>query len=138
MKPTASSTYLPAALGSALGAVARYAISALVLSLQGPGFPWGTLTVNVAGSLLIGFFASLLATDGRFGANHAMRQLILAGFCGGFTTFSIFSLEVLLLLSSGEIGRAVTYLLLSLVLWLAAVWAGFRMGSFVHRLVYPQ
>lgn len=138
MNPTASNTYLPAAVGSALGAVARYAISALVLSLQGPGFPWGTLTVNVAGSLLIGFFASLLATDGRFGANHAMRQLILVGFCGGFTTFSIFSLEVLLLLTDGEIGRAVTYLLLSLVLWLAAVWAGFQLGSLVHRKVYPR
>lgn len=120
---------LAAGAGSALGAVARYATTLWMLAAFGPGFPWGTLGVNVLGSFLIGLLAASLAGEGGPWRKHAMRQFLLAGFCGGFTTFSIFSLELLLLATAGDWGRAGAYLALSLVLWLAAVWLGLIVGE---------
>jgi fluoride exporter len=122
------------AAGSALGAVARYAVSLAAIALFGPAFPWGTLAVNVVGSFLIGAYAAAMAADGRWWSSPAMRHFVTAGFCGGFTTFSIFSLETLHLWSAGAAGLAVAYVLSSLVLWLAAVWAGHRLAA---RLVWP-
>jgi CrcB protein len=100
----------------------------------GPGFAWGTLTVNVAGSLVIGLYATLTEPDGRLMAGPAMRQFVLAGFCGGFTTFSIFSLENLLLAESGAYTRAAINVAVSVVLWLLAAWIGYRIGARVNRL----
>jgi fluoride exporter len=127
MSGPATPTLLAAGAGSALGAVARYVTSLWMLAAFGPAFPWGTLSVNVLGSFLIGLFAARLAGDA--GRNQATRQFLLAGFCGGFTTFSIFSLEMLLFVMAGDWARAGAYLALSLVLWLAAVWIGFVVGE---------
>jgi len=116
--------YLAVALGSALGAVARYLCSAALIALMGEGFPWGTLAVNVLGSFLIGFYATLVAAAGGGRANPVRTQFVIAGFCGGFTTFSIFSLETLLLLERQDFQLAALNVSLSIVLWLLAVWAG--------------
>jgi CrcB protein len=132
MSALAPRTLLAAGAGSALGAVARYATSLWMLTTFGPGFPWGTLSVNVLGSFLIGLFAAILTGEGRFRENHATRQFLLAGFCGGFTTFSIFSLELLLFAMVGDWTRAGAYLGLSLVLWLAAVWLGLIVGELMR------
>ncbi|HVZ91340.1 MAG TPA: fluoride efflux transporter CrcB [Rhizomicrobium sp.] len=94
--------YLLVALGSALGGVARYFGSGLVAAAFGETFPWGTLAVNALGSFVIGFFAALTAPDGRVFVSAEGRQFVMAGLCGGFTTFSSFSLQTLNLMRDGE------------------------------------
>ncbi len=133
MAPTAR-LYLAVGLGAALGTTARAAASLGMLHWLGPGFAWGTLTVNVLGSFLIGLYATLTEPDGRLMASPAARQFVLAGFCGGFTTFSIFSLETLFMVEAGAFGRAGLNLGLSVVLWLIAVWIGYRLGVRLNRL----
>jgi fluoride exporter len=120
-------------LGASVGSVARYLCSLGMLHLLGPGFAWGTLTVNVLGSLLIGLYATLTEPGGRVSASPAMRQFVLAGFCGGFTTFSIFSLETLLLVERGAVAIAGINVAASVALWLLAVWIGYRIGAHVNR-----
>lgn len=120
--------YTAVAAGSAAGALARYLLSEGLITVLGTAFPWGTLAANVLGSFLMGLYAALTRPGGRVAASLLSRQLVLAGFCGGFTTFSIFSLETLMLLEVGAYGPAVAYLGSSLVLWLAAVWAGWKLG----------
>ena len=83
------------ALGSALGGVARYWCSGVAARLFGETFPWGTLFVNVTGSFIIGFFATLTGPDGRIFAGTTTRQFVMIGLLGGFTTFSSFSLQTL-------------------------------------------
>ncbi len=124
----AGSLYTAVAAGSAAGAVVRYLLSIGLLVALGPAFPWGTLAANGLGSFLMGLYAALTRPGGRIAASLVMRQLILAGFCGGFTTFSIFSLEALMLLETGVYGLATIYAAGSLVVWLTAVWAGWRLG----------
>jgi fluoride exporter len=117
-KPPRPVLYLAVGLGSALGAMARWGIS---VALQAPDtFPWGTLSVNVLGSLLIGFYAARVA-PGRVWHHHGpgLRLFVMTGFCGGFTTFSMFGLETLLLVETGHLGLAATYVIGSLVLWMA-------------------
>jgi fluoride exporter len=126
--------YAAIALGSALGALARHMVSAAMLAFLGPAFAWGTLTVNVTGSLLIGLYAALTEPGGRLMARPATRLFVLGGFCGGFTTFSIFSLETLLLFQQDRAVLAGIYVGVSVVLWLAAVWAGHGMGTRLNRL----
>ena len=133
MAPT-TRLYLAVGLGASLGSVARAAVSLGMLHWLGPGFPWGTLTVNVLGSFLIGLYATLTEPDGRLMASPARRQFVLAGFCGGFTTFSIFSLETLFLVEWGSFGLAGLNIALSVVLWLLAVWIGYRLGVRLNRL----
>ncbi len=87
--------YLWIALGSAIGGAARYWSYGIPARLFGETFPWGTLAVNVIGSAFIGFFATLTSPDGRLLVPSSTRQFVMAGFCGGFTTFSTFSLETL-------------------------------------------
>jgi fluoride exporter len=127
--------YLAVGLGGMLGSVARSLVSLGLLHLLGPGFAWGTLAVNVAGSFLIGLYATLTEPGGRLVASPAQRQFMLAGVCGGFTTFSIFSLETVLLAEQGAFDRAAVNVGASVVLWLVAVWIGCRMG---HRLNRPK
>jgi len=129
----AGSIHVAVALGSAVGAVARYLCSIGLLQLAGGGFPWGTLAVNVLGSFLIGLFATLTGPGGRLRAGAVQWQFVVTGFCGGFTTFSVFSLETLLLLQGGALGLAALNLSLSVVFWLVAVWAGFRLGAALNR-----
>lgn len=116
--------YVWIAIGSALGGIARYWCSGAVARMIGETFPWGTLTVNVVGSFIIGFFATLTGPDGRVFASSLARQFVMIGFCGGFTTFSSFSIQTLNLLNDGEWLRAGGNIVGSVVLCLAAVWAG--------------
>ena len=121
--------YAAVAAGSALGALARFLCSLALSGLFGPAFPWGTLAVNGLGSFLIGLYATVSRPGGRLPAGPAARQFVIAGFCGGFTTFSIFSLETLLLVERQAIGLAGAYVAASLVTWLVLAWAGCRLGA---------
>jgi CrcB protein len=112
------------AVGSALGGVARYWCSGVAARLFGETFPWGTLFVNVTGSFIIGFFATLTGPDGRIFAGSAMRQFVMLGLLGGFTTFSSFSLQTLNLVQDGEWLQAGGNVVGSVVLCLFAVWLG--------------
>lgn len=110
------------AVGGALGSVGRYLVGLAMLRLMGPAFPWGTFTVNVVGSFLIGVLAELIVI--RFAASGELRLLLVTGILGGFTTFSSFSLDAFSLYEKGEPLTALAYLFGSLVLSLAAVLAG--------------
>lgn len=116
--------YLAVGAGSALGATLRYLVS---LGLATPAFPWATLAANGLGSWLIAAFAAYAArrTTGRVAR---WQPFLVAGFCGGFTTFSLFGVELLWLLDAGTPWRAAAYLLASAVLWLTAAWHGDRAG----------
>lgn len=111
------------ALGGALGAVLRHASNLAALRLLGPGFPAGTLFVNVAGSLAMGLFIGYLAKRAG-GSTNEMRLLVATGFLGGFTTFSAFSLDFATLWRDGAAGLAITYAAASVLLSLLAVFAG--------------
>src|ERR1700688_2547247 len=94
--------YIWVAIGGALGTTGRYWLSGLVARLIGETFPWGTLLINVTGSFIIGFFATLSGPDGRVLVGSTARQFVMVGICGGYTTFSSFSLQTLNLLNGGE------------------------------------
>lgn len=127
-------SYIAVALGSIVGAVARFLVSVLFLSQFGSGFPWGTLFVNVTGSFAIGFYAALTGPDGRLLVSPRQRQFVMVGICGGYTTFSAFSLETLRLVQSGNMDTASVYLVVSLVTWIAGVWLGHALAARLNRL----
>lgn len=127
-------TYLWIAIGSALGGSARYWCSGIVARMIGETFPWGTLAVNVIGSFIIGFFATLTGPDGRVFASSATRQFVMFGFCGGFTTFSSFSIQTLNLVQDGEWLRAGGNIVGSVVLCLLAVWAGYAAAVAINTM----
>lgn len=114
--------YLVVGLGSALGGAARYACGELARALWGERFPWGTIFINILGSAIIGCFAELTAPEGRWRVGTLGRQFVMTGLCGGYTTFSGFSLETLDLWRAGRPAAAVANILVSLVLCLTAVW----------------
>jgi CrcB protein len=116
--------YFWVALGSALGGVGRYACTGLGARWLGETFPWGTLFVNVSGSLVIGVLAVVIPTESRLLTDNA-RDFLMIGICGGFTTFSSFSLQTLNLARNGEWGAAAGYTAGSVVLCLAAVGIGY-------------
>jgi CrcB protein len=120
------------AAGSVLGGVARYAISLLLQMM--PAFPWATLFVNVTGSFIIGFYSTLSGPDGRLFASVRQRQFVMTGFCGGYTTFSTFSLETFKLLEAGMTRTALLNVAVSVVTWLVAVWVGDRLATRLTRL----
>jgi CrcB protein len=111
-------------IGSGLGGLARWGASGFIAERFGQTFPWGTLIVNVTGSFLIGLFATLTGPEGRFLAQASFRQFFMLGICGGYTTFSSFSLQTLNLAEDGEWFRAGANAVLSLVLCLLGVWIG--------------
>jgi CrcB protein len=127
-------SYISVALGSLVGGVARYLVSVLFVSQIGDGFPWGTLFVNVTGSFVIGFYAALTGPDGRLLASPLQRQFVMVGICGGYTTFSAFSLETLRLVQSGNLHAASLNLGISVVGWLGAVWIGHALATRLNRL----
>ena len=127
-------SYIAVALGSIVGAVARFLVSVLSVSQFGDGFPWGTLFVNVTGSFAIGFYAALTGPDGRLIASPRQRQFVMVGICGGYTTFSAFSLETLRFVQSGKTQTAFIYLLVSAVTWIASVWIGHAWAARLNRL----
>ena len=127
-------TWVWVMLGSALGGLARYWLSGLAARHIGESFPVGTLIVNVVGSFVIGFFASLTGPDGRVFVGTDARQFVMTGVCGGFTTFSSFSLQTLNLARDGEMALAGANAMLSLALCLIAVWLGHIAASVLNRL----
>lgn len=116
--------YLLIALGGALGSVTRFFLSGIVAHWFGGTFPWGTLIVNVTGSFVIGFFATVTGPDGRWFVSAESRQFFMTGVLGGYTTFSSFSLQTLTLANDGEWARAAANILLSVLSCLLAVWLG--------------
>lgn len=115
-------TYLWLMIGSAIGGAARYWFTGLVDNRFGETFPWGTILVNVSGSFVIGFFATLTEpVNGRVFVGSDMRQFVTMGLCGGYTTFSSFSLQTLNLVRGGESMGAVANVSVSLALCLIAV-----------------
>lgn len=122
-------TYLYVALGSALGGMARYGAGMAAARLWGTGFPWGTILINVVGSFVIGFFGTLTLPAGRLPADPGLRIFVMVGLCGGFTTFSSFSLQTLELARDDAWGAAVANIALSVLLCLAAVTAGHLLAA---------
>src|SRR3954453_23944534 len=120
------------AAGGVLGGVARYLLSVLIQLI--PGFPWATLFVNVTGSFIIGFYSTLSGPDGRLFASVRQRQFVMTGFCGGYTTFSAFSLETFRLLQAGMTQTAYISIAISIVTWLVAVWLGHVLATRLNRL----
>jgi CrcB protein len=117
--------YMWVALGGALGSVARYWLSGVTARQIGESFPWGTILVNVSGSFVIGVFATLTSPDGRLLVPAWFRQqFFMLGVCGGYTTFSSFSLQTLNLLEDGQWLYAGANVVLSVIACLAAVWLG--------------
>jgi CrcB protein len=114
------------AVGGSAGALMRYGVSVSVHSWLGRSFPWGTLTVNVAGSFLMGLMAVLFLE--RVAVGPEWRAAVLIGFLGSFTTFSSFSLETLSMVEQGETARAVINVLTSVLLCLVAAWVGLLAG----------
>jgi CrcB protein len=114
------------AVGGSAGALMRYGVSLGVHSWLGRGFPWGTLTVNVAGSFLMGLLAVMLLE--RMALGPEWRAAVLVGFLGSFTTFSAFSLETLALVEQGETARAAINIIVSVMLCLFAAWVGLLAG----------
>ncbi|ARN82915.1 fluoride efflux transporter CrcB [Methylocystis bryophila] len=128
------SKYLMVAFGGALGTIARYALSGLVATHIGETFPWGTIVINVSGSLVIGFFATLTGPDGRMFVGTEIRQFVMMGLCGGFTTFSSFSLQTLNLARDGEMGLALANVGISVCFCLLAVWIGHLAAAQLNQL----
>jgi fluoride exporter len=125
--------YAAVALGSGLGGSLRWLVALLAEGWLGAVFPWGTVFVNATGSLLIGLYAALVAPEGRFLAGPLQRHFVMAGICGGYTTFSIFSLEALQLFHAAQWATAGLLIVISLFTWLAAVWAGYALGVRLSR-----
>lgn len=126
--------YLWIMLGSALGGGARYWFSGLVANHFGETFPWGTIIVNISGSFIIGFFATLTGPDGRVLVGSTARQFVMTGICGGYTTFSSFSLQTLNLVQENELDRAGANVGLSVVMCLIAVWLGAMLASSINQM----
>jgi CrcB protein len=125
--------YLAVALGSALGGVSRFWLSGLAAQRFGETFPWGTLLVNVSGSFVIGLFAALTGPDGRWMVSLRWGAFFTAGLCGGYTTFSSFSLQTLKLAQEGQLLHALANVVASVGVCLLAVWLGHLMGQALNR-----
>lgn len=121
-------TYLWIGLGGALGSMTRHWFNGLALTLMGAAFPWGTLAVNVLGSFVIGFAAATMHEEGRFPTGDNARLFLMVGFCGGYTTFSAFSLQTLTLIHGGQWLHAAGNVGLSVVLCMIGVWLGYIAG----------
>ena len=126
--------YLWIALGGAIGTAGRYFVSGLVAQLIGKTFPWGTIIINVSGSFVIGVFATMTGPDGRCFVGSTARQFVMTGICGGYTTFSSFSLQTQNLAHDGEWLYAGANVGLSVILCLLAVWAGYALGSALNAM----
>jgi len=121
--------YLLVAAGGAVGSVGRYGLALSIARATGPGFPVGTVIINIVGSFVIGWFAEFTAVYGRHPAGEPARAFVMAGLCGGFTTFSAFSLQTIDLLRAGQTMRAIANVVASVVLCLAATALGMRLAN---------
>ncbi len=120
--------WIAVAVGGALGSVARFWLAGAMAVLTGPRFPWGTLLINVLGSFIIGLVAGLTLTPARVGMHPDIRIFLMTGICGGFTTFSAFSLQTLELLQNGDVVPAFGYAVGSVVLCVVATYCGWLLG----------
>lgn len=118
-------TVLWVALGGAIGASLRYAVVKAALRFAGPGFPWGTLAVNVAGSFLMGIAAAMLL-ERAGGAKWA--PFVLTGIFGGFTTYSAYALDTLYLIETGELAKGAAYAIGTMIFAIAALFLGLAIG----------
>jgi fluoride exporter len=125
-------TFWAIAIGAAVGGVSRYYLSAAVQHRMGSSFPWGTLVINVTGSLVLGFLMRYAISTPSVSVE--MRALLTTGFCGGYTTFSTYSYETAALIEDGQLGRAGTYALASVLLALAGTFGGFALAREVIEL----
>jgi len=125
-------TYVWVAVGSAIGGVARHWCTLIATKWLGTEFPWGTLGINVLGSFIIGLFFTLTGVDGRFDASADAKAFVMVGICGGYTTFSAFSLQTLALAQEGHWLRAGAYIVASVMLCLVAVWGGHAIAATVN------
>jgi CrcB protein len=125
--------YFLIAIGSALGGMGRYFVSGVVTTLTGGTFPYGTMLVNISGCLVIGFFATLTGPDGRWLLGTPARQFVMIGLCGGYTTFSSFSLETLYLARAGEWMSATANAAGSVILCILSVWIGYIAATAFNR-----
>jgi fluoride exporter len=116
-------------LGGGLGAVLRHAVNRLCLAWFGPGFPVGTLAVNIAGSFLLGLLAALFAAHGQ--GQQSLRLFLATGLLGGFTTFSGFSLDAVLMWQRGAWGELGFYVAASVGLSIAALFVGLAAGRWI-------
>lgn len=117
------------AMGGAVGAAGRYVVASQALRFMGPGFPWGTLTVNVVGSLVMGFLAGLFAH--RMQVSEEVRMFLMTGVLGGFTTFSAFSLDVAVLLERKDYLLGACYVIGSVSLAVAALFIGLKIARMI-------
>ena len=122
------------AIGGALGTLGRYWIAEAFSGWFGSGFPWGTVFINVTGSFVIGFFGTLTGPDGRVFVSTVTRQFVMIGLCGGYTTFSSFSLQTLSMAQKGEWSIAGLHVIGSVVLCLLGVWAGAIAAAALNQL----
>jgi len=125
--------YLYIAAGGALGSIARYWMAGAIDSRLNTNFPWGTVLVNIAGSFAIGIFAAMAAGDGRWGISDNTRLFLIVGICGGFTTFSSFSLQTLTLLREGLLLKAGGNVAISVIVCVAATWAGLALMQMIGK-----
>jgi fluoride exporter len=126
--------YLWVAIGGALGSVARFWVNGLVSEKFGATFPWGTLTINVMGSFVIGIIGALAIPEGRMDSSSRQfaTQFLMIGVCGGYTTFSSFSLQTLNLLRDREWLYAGGNVILSVIFCMIAVWLGWLLGTMLN------
>lgn len=116
--------YLLVFVGAGIGGTLRYAVNSVCARYCGPSLPWGTLTVNIAGSFLMGALAGWLAFKAGEGWSHPLRLFLATGILGGFTTFSAFSLDAVALWERGDLGPAMAYVAASIVLSIGGLAAG--------------
>jgi CrcB protein len=125
--------YLWVALGSALGGVARHLVGLAGADFVGDAFPWATIVINATGSFVIGLFAVISGTESPYLIRTGARVFVMVGLCGGYTTFSAFSLQSFLLIREGHAVAAGANVILSMVLCLISVWLGYAAGNALIR-----
>lgn len=131
------SQYLVVALGGALGSVLRFGLGSWIDGMMTRGgqiFPWGTILVNITGCFIIGLFATLTGTEGRWLVPALLRPFVMIGILGGYTTFSSFSLQTLTLWNDNQRWEAAANVLISVVLCLAGVWLGAALAGSINKL----
>ncbi|MCS0501924.1 fluoride efflux transporter CrcB [Ancylobacter mangrovi] len=127
-------TYGWIAAGGLIGTLARYWLNLQFTARFGEALPWETIFINITGSFVIGLIAASTEVSSRFALSPDARAFLLVGVCGGYTTFSSFSLQTLVLIQNGEIGRAMFNILLSVSAGMIAVWAGVSTPALLSRL----
>ena len=119
-------------IGGGTGTLTRWGLSGFVARNWGETFPLGTLIINVTGSFVIGLFAGLTGPEGRWLAPPSFRQFFMIGICGGYTTFSSFSLQTLTLAEDNQWFKAGANVVFSVILCLVAVWLGHTLAFYLN------